>query len=149
MKKYLDAPLDKQRELFFSINTGINNSSYSRTCIIPDHWDLKKINIYLERSMNISKELISVERIQDVLIFHESIKNFEVNNKRMIDYYWYDVKEFIIEVQNQTQKFSFILVAGFDANEIDIAEVMKQFFPKNKIKVDYYRDSWLSKNINI
>lgn len=138
-----------QKELSILISLDKGDSVIRRFCVVPKNWDTETIFCYLEHSLNVSRQLINFEIAQEVVVFDESIKNYNVIDTRMIEYYWHDVKEFIIEITSQVQQFSFVFVTGYGVHEDDVRNIITNIFPNNQIKIDYYRDCWLPKYASI
>jgi hypothetical protein len=142
--------LEKKKEIMVLIDSAENNSIRQKFCIVPNSWDQKQINFYVSNSLNISADFITIVFLEDVMVLSKSIINFKTKNDKIIDYYWYDVKEFVIEIKNKLQELSVVLVAGYDTDEGDVKEIIDNHFSDNyQINVDYYRDSWLSKEVSI
>lgn len=119
-----------------------------RTCIVPIDWDKEKLVCYLSLSLKISKSLISILEIQEVWVFYESIEKIDsvkLYNNEILDYYWQDVKEFIVEIEKDDKIIDATVISNYDEEEETIKKKILEFFPSSIVKVDYYRDCWLSR----
>ena len=131
--------LEKKKEIMVLIDSAENNSIRQKFCIVPNSWDQKQINFYVSNSLNISADFITIVFLEDVMVLSKSIINFKTKNDKIIDYYWYDVKEFVIEIKNKLQELSVVLVAGYDTDEGDVKEIIDNHFSDNyRMQIFYF-----------
>lgn len=136
---------EKQKELSILIGSDKDNSIYKRFCIVPCNWNKEVIFSYLIKSLKISEKLLTLAEDQIVFVFQNSIVDFEISSHDLIDYYWHDVKEFIVEVSDDYFLFNLTVITGHVYEEVDIQNFFMNYFPNKKIIVNYYRDSWLNR----
>lgn len=144
MKKILDLS-EKHKELSVLIKSNIDNSIYRRFFIVPSCWSKSAINSYLAASLKVSNGLIVSDENQKVIVFQDSINNYPANKSNSIDYYWHDVKEFIVEIKDDYFVYNLSVITGNTFEEIDIEHFFVNYFPNQQLIINFYRDLWLNK----
>ncbi|MBS7576982.1 MULTISPECIES: hypothetical protein [unclassified Enterococcus] len=144
MKKILNIS-EEHKELSVLIKSNIDDSVYKRFFIVPCSWSKATINSYLVKSLKTSSRLIVSDENQKVMVFQNSIRDYPVNNINSIDYYWHDVKEFIVEIRDNYFVYPLSVITGCTFEENDIQHFLMNYFPNQQIVINYYRDLWLNK----
>ena len=112
------------RGKMFSIRfTNKRHVYFLRKCVFPVNYTLKQVENYLHNSLNIVKETLEILDATNVLIMDGFKRSNESTDNTLIDAYWIDAEQYIIEL-NYTNKVDYIILIA-DCNIIKADEKEK------------------------
>ena len=135
------------RGKMFSIRfTNKRHVYFLRKCVFPINYTLKQVENYLHNSLNIVKETLEILDATNVLIMDGFKRSNESTDNTLIDAYWIDAEQYIIEL-NYTNKVDYIiLIANIDTELDAVEKYVKSEYPNSQFTIEHYDEAWIVKS---
>lgn len=145
-------PTSECEVIIYTIQFESHDTNFRRECVVPKDSDENLVKMFIAKTLHIKEEIIKILRKEKAFVLDKFIdQNFEKDHYEFfcvdcIDFYWIDVVEYVVEITKNGKAIDFSVIVGVETEEREIQKLFQNYFPKENILVDFFKNAWLMRS---